>query len=148
MPHTYFAYASNMDPQTYRRRCPSAKVMGIARVPGYRLGFTRYSRARRGGSADIVPDASSEVWGVLYEVDQACLASMDKVEGVPSAYRREQVEVIASGGDRRQAITYVANRTGEYRPDRAYLKVILRGARAHGLPDSYIQMLEKTETLL
>jgi hypothetical protein len=73
---------------------------------------------------------------------------MDKVEGVPAAYRREQVEVVTGGGDCQQAITYVANRTGEYRPNMAYLKVILRGARAHGLPDSYIQMLEKTETLL
>ncbi len=147
MPQIYFAYASNMDPQTYKRRCPKARAVGPAQLRGYRLAFTRYSRARRGGSADIVPDASSEVWGVLYEVDNACLASMDKVEGVPAAYRREPVEVFTSAGDRRQAVTYVANRTGEYRPNRAYLKVILRGARAHGLPDSYVQMLERIETL-
>ena len=65
MPELYFAYASNMDPQTFRRRCPGARPLGRARLPGYRLAFSRYSRQRRGGSADVVEDAPSAVWGVL-----------------------------------------------------------------------------------
>lgn len=117
-------------------------------MPGHRLAFTRYSRQRRGGSADVVVDASSEVWGVLYEIDDACLASMDKVEGVPTAYRRERVAVFAAQGQRLEAITYMANRTGEFLPSKAYLEVILRGARAHGLPAEYIRMLEQIETAL
>jgi len=146
VPEIYFAYASNMDPETFQRRCPGAKALGRARLPGHRLAFTRYSRQRRGGSADVVIDAASEVWGVLYEVDDACLASMDKVEGVPAAYRRERATVIVDEGKPRQAITYVANKTGEFRPDKSYLKVILRGARAYGLPAEYIEMLEQIRT--
>ena len=127
---------------------PAAKALGPARLPGYRLAFTRYSRPRRGGSADVVADDSSEVWGVLYEVDDACLASMDKVEGVPHAYRREVVAVSTREGEPVQAITYVANKTGEFRPNKSYVKVILRGARAHGLPEEYVRMLEQIETAL
>jgi gamma-glutamylcyclotransferase (GGCT)/AIG2-like uncharacterized protein YtfP len=148
VPEIYFAYASNMDPQTFQRRCPGAKALGRARLPGHRLAFTRYSRQRRGGSADVVVDAPSEVWGVLYEVDDACLASMDKVEGVPAAYRREWVTVFGAQGQRLEAITYMANRMGEFLPSRAYLKVILRGARAHDLPGEYIGMLEQIGTAL
>jgi gamma-glutamylcyclotransferase len=145
--YLYFAYASNMDPDTFRRRCPAAKAIGPARLPGYRLAFTRYSRQRRGGSADVVVDDASAVWGVLHEVGDACLAAMDRVEGVPAAYRREWVEVIA-GEKPRQAITYVANKTGEFRPNKSYLKVILRGAKAHRLPADYTQMLEEISTAL
>jgi gamma-glutamylcyclotransferase len=148
MPHIYFAYASNMDPQTFRRRCPGAKALGPARLPGHRLAFTRYSRQRRGGSADVVADAASEVWGVLYEVDDACLASMDRVEGVPHAYRRETVAVSRADGEPIGATTYVANKAGEFQPNDSYLKVILRGAKAHCLPAEYIRVLEEIRPAL
>jgi len=147
MPDLYFAYASNMDPQTFRRRCPKARPLGRARLPGYRLAFTRYSRQRRGGSADVVEDVSSTVWGVLYEVDEECIASMDRVEGVPTAYRRERVTVFDDDGEPQEAMTYVANRTGEFLPSRSYLEVILRGARAYGLPAEYVRMLERIKTV-
>ena len=147
MPELYFAYASNMDPQTFRRRCPGARPLGRARLPGYRLAFSRYSRQRQGGSADVVEDAPSTVWGVLYEVDRACLDSMDGVEGVPNAYRRERVTIFDDAGQPREAITYVANPTGDFLPSRSYLEVILRGARAYALPDEYVRMLEETRTV-
>ena len=147
MPELYFAYASNMDPQTFRRRCPGARPLGRAWLPGYRLAFTRYSRQRRGGSADVVEDASSVVWGVLYEVDGACLANMDRVEDVPTAYRRERATVFDDAGRPQEATTYVANPTGEFLPSRSYLEVILRGARASGLPTEYIAALERIRTV-
>jgi gamma-glutamylcyclotransferase (GGCT)/AIG2-like uncharacterized protein YtfP len=147
MTDLYFGYASNMDPKTFGRRCPKAVAVGRARLPGYRLAFTRYSRQRKGGSTDIVEDAGSEVWGVLYEVDEACVATMDRVEGVPTAYRQERVTVIDDAGDAREALTYVANKTGDFYPSRAYIEVIVRGARAHGLPDDYVAKLERIKTV-
>ena len=135
-----------MDPQTFRRRCPGARPLGWARLPGYRLAFSRYSHQRRGGSADVVEDASSVVWGVLYEVDEACIASMDRVEGVPTAYRRERATVFDDADQPQEAIIYMANRTGEFLPSRSYLEVILRGARAYGLPAEYVRMLERIRT--
>lgn len=147
MADLYFGYASNMDPKTFRRRCPKAMAVGRARLPSYRLAFTRYSKQRKGGSADIVEDAGSEVWGVLYDVDDACVAAMDRVEGVPTAYRRERVTVIDDAGEAREALTYVANRTGDFYPSRSYVEVIVRGARAYGLPDEYVAALERTKTV-
>jgi len=95
----------------------------------------------------VVEDAPSAVWGVLYEVDEACLASMDRVEGVPTAYRRERVTVFDDAGQPQEAITYMANRTGEFLPSRSYLEVILRGARAYGLPAEYVAGLERIRTV-
>lgn len=147
MPVLYFAYASNMDSRTFARRCPKANALGRARLRGYRLAFSRYSKQRRGGSADVVEDGSAEVWGVLYEVHDECLAAMDGVEGVPTAYRRETVQVLDDAGQAHDALTYVANRTGEFLPSKQYLEVIVGGARANGLPEEYIQALEQVRTV-
>jgi gamma-glutamylcyclotransferase (GGCT)/AIG2-like uncharacterized protein YtfP len=142
----YFAYASNMEPRRFQRLCPTGTLVGPARLPGYRLAFSRYSRQRRGGSADVVPDPESEVWGVLYEVDEDGLAAMDRNEGVPAAYRREVVTAVDQAGNEHEAVTYVANRTGEFLPHRDYLGVIIRGAEARGLPDEYVESLKQIRT--
>jgi gamma-glutamylcyclotransferase (GGCT)/AIG2-like uncharacterized protein YtfP len=146
MPQLYFAYASNMEPRRFRRLCPGATVVGPARLPGRRLAFSRYSRQRRGGSADIVPDAEAEVWGVLYEVGDADLDTLDRSEDVPAAYRREAVTVEDAEGHKRQAVTYVANRTGDFLPHRDYLRLIVQGAEARGLPEQYVAALRQIRT--
>ena len=139
----YFAYASNMEPRRFRRLCPGGTVVGPARLPGHRLAFSRYSRQRRGGSADVVPDPESQVWGVLYEVDEGDLAAMDRSENVPAAYHREVVTAVDGAGEQRQAVTYVANRTGDFLPHKEYLRVIVQGAEARGLPPEYIESLKQ-----
>ena len=95
----------------------------------------------------MVEDGSSDVWGVLYEVDDECLAAMDRVEDVPNAYRRVTVQVVDDGGQVHDALTYVANKTGEFLPSKQYLKVIVDGARANGLPEEYIRALEQSRTV-
>ncbi|MCE7891177.1 MAG: gamma-glutamylcyclotransferase, partial [Sorangiineae bacterium PRO1] len=57
----YFAYGSNLGQSALRERCPSARQLGVARVEGFRLGFTRRSEKRRGGVADLVPAPGSVV---------------------------------------------------------------------------------------
>lgn len=64
----YFAYGSNMDETRMRKRCPSAQVMSIARLPGFRLAFTRFSTNNRCGAADIIPEAHGAIWGVVYQI--------------------------------------------------------------------------------
>lgn len=142
----YFAYGVNLEPRRFRRRCPGALVVGRARLPNHQLAFTRYSRAERGGVADIVPEPGAEVWGVLYEIDEGCLDALDEYEGAPRAYRRETVRVIDEGGAEREAVAYVANRTGEFLPSRQYLEIIARGAQAQGLPEEYVRALEQVRT--
>ncbi len=138
----YFAYGSNLSIRQMRRRCPGSEVVGRARLPGYRLGFTRYATKRKGGVADIVPEPGAEVWGALYTVDDAGMASLDEFEGVPRAYRRIDVTVFDDEGTALVAIAYLANKTGEFAPGREYLGIIITGSRDHRLPDEYVQALE------
>lgn len=140
--HLYFAYGSNLDLRQFRRRCPGHDVVGRARLLGYRLAFTRYSTKRKGGVADVVPEEGAVVWGALYDVDEASIPALDEFEGAPRAYRRETLRVIDDSGEEREAIVYIANRTGVFEPSAAYLELIVRGAREHGLPEEYIRSIE------
>ncbi len=144
--HLYFAYGSNLKLRQLQRRCPGSTVVGRARLPGYRRAFTRYATKRKGGVADIVAEEDAEVWGVLYDVDDEGMASLDAFEGVPRAYRRETVRVTDDEGVEREAETYDANKTGEFAPCREYLDLIVTGGREHGLPDEYIRSVEAVKT--
>jgi gamma-glutamylcyclotransferase (GGCT)/AIG2-like uncharacterized protein YtfP len=142
----YFAYGANMDTRRFRRRCPGAVALGRAMLRNYRLAFTRYDRAEKGGVADIVAEAGTQVWGALYDIDERCLRALDDYEGAPRAYRRETVRVADDRGGEHEAIAYVANRTGEFAPSKTYLAQIVRGARAHELPEEYVKVIEGTRT--
>ncbi len=142
----YFAYGANLDLRRFRRRCGGATVLGRARLAGYQLVFTRYSMAEKGGVADIVPEPDAEVWGVLYEIDASCFAALDDYEGAPRAYRRETLCVVDDAGAEREATVYIANRTGQFAPSRAYLAQIVLGAREHALPEEYVRAIEETRT--
>ena len=52
----YFAYGSNMDEARMRQRCSSARFLFKAKLPNFRLAFTRFSRTNGCGAADILPE--------------------------------------------------------------------------------------------
>jgi gamma-glutamylcyclotransferase (GGCT)/AIG2-like uncharacterized protein YtfP len=139
----YFAYGSNLSPAEMRRMGPAASLLGRARLDDHRLAFTRRSPRRGGGVADVVPGSGLRVWGALYEVDDRCLERLDRKEGHPKAYVREEVSVRSRGGDHHRAITYMVARKEEHEitPTPEYLALILSGARACRLPAGYIRFL-------
>ena len=82
----YFAYGMNTNRVGMRTRCPEAISLGHARLPGYRLRFA--------GPADVVKDKNYVVHGVLWQLTDNCLKSLDLFEGYPNFYNRKTVEVI------------------------------------------------------
>lgn len=142
----YFAYGSNMSWEELRFWCPNAKFVSIARLPNHRLDFTRYSGRRQGGVADVVPSTGHDVWGVVYDIPSDELPALDRKEGVPNAYQRENVSVFIQSGERAAALTYtVVHKVPTEPPSQEYFELILRGARDWGLPDEYVRKLEQIE---
>jgi gamma-glutamylcyclotransferase (GGCT)/AIG2-like uncharacterized protein YtfP len=137
-----FAYGALMEPRRMRRLCPGARLAGNARLPDHALAFTRYSRAEKGGVADVIPAEGTSVWGVLYEIKESCLGALDRYEETPRAYRRETTAVTDDKGVEQEAFVYFANRTGDFAPSRSYRDLIVRSARERGLPDDYLRELE------
>lgn len=85
MKHYYFAYGSNTNIQQMQRRCPDAENIGIGILSGYRLIFR--------GPADIELDLDSETFGVLWQISDSDLKSLDYYEGFPTKYLRQRVLV-------------------------------------------------------
>ena len=148
----YFAYGSNMHEARMRERCPSARFLFTARLPGFRLAFTRYSTTNRCGAADIIPQASAEVWGVVYHIKDEHRAALDRAEGVPvRAYEPFAVDVHPDG-DRAQlikALTFVVTTKEDPppKPNAKYKERIVKGAKALKLPPDYIEPVPKERIL-
>jgi gamma-glutamylcyclotransferase len=140
----YFAYGSNMAAETMARLCPGHRFAGVAELRGHRLAFTRRSLRTGTGVADIVPAAGHSVWGVLYELDDAMIATLDEKEGNGWAYERGPVEVHRDGDPQAlDALAYrvIAREDAEVRPSREYLHGLLGAARERALPDRYVAAL-------
>lgn len=81
----YFAYGMNTNTDEMAYRCPGAASLGHARLIDHVFRFAYH--------ADVVPCMGSYVDGVLWNISDQDLASLDQLEGYPAYYGREQVRV-------------------------------------------------------
>jgi gamma-glutamylcyclotransferase (GGCT)/AIG2-like uncharacterized protein YtfP len=140
----YFAYASNMSAAAMTLLCPGHRTLGVAELAGHRVAFDRRSVRTGTGVADIVAARGRSVWGVLYGLDEAMLATLDEKEGNGWAYRRRAAGVrLAGERDERVAQVYavIAPEPREVEPSREYLHGVLQAARERGLPGDYVAAL-------
>ena len=103
-----FQYGSNTSSQwlnSSERLEGAARSLGLAYTQkSFDLAFTHYSSTNRCGTADLVPNGSRRIYGVLYEIpeDRVYRSSstgprtLDEIEGECSAYCRTQISVIAA----------------------------------------------------
>lgn len=147
-PFLYFGYGSNLDEARLHIHCPSARLVGTARLAEHRLAFSIESKNTwHGGVADIRPEPGREVWGALWLIDDTHAEPLDRQEGVfrdPPAYQRIAVDLETAAGDQVRCRSYqvVTPHPDGYLPSPAYHDTILRGAQAIGLPETYLRDLE------
>ncbi|KAK6208054.1 AIG2 family protein [Colletotrichum tabaci] len=128
-PRLYFAYGSNLSPTQMALRCPSSVPVGLAHLPDYTFiinsrhyanvvrnvtptsgthavaapGGSDRSSSSSGGDNSSDPQTSPAnlgVYGVLYILPPADEAVLDRCEGVPYAYQKENllVTVVSATG--------------------------------------------------
>lgn len=141
----YFAYGSNMAIERLRARVPSAELVSVATLIGHALMFHKPSKKDGSGKCDAVYTGNSQdkVMGALYSIPASQLSELDKVEGCGHGYERQTVSVVSASNELFSAETYIATKSDpSLRPLDWYKEHVLRGARAIGLPSSYIASLE------
>ena len=141
----YFAYGSNMNWEQMQRRCPSAQFICVASLKDYRFAIARHSRLRNCGTANIFVDSGAEVWGIVYEVSDPDLITLDTFE---DGYRREQVLVSAkdNGQCPIEVLVYIAEKEDTVPlPNSQYKRLIVEGARHWKIPETYCAMLEQIQ---
>ncbi|MFA6309809.1 MAG: gamma-glutamylcyclotransferase family protein [Clostridia bacterium] len=145
----YFAYGSNLSGSEMDKWCCDYKLVSVVKLVDYKLDFTRFSKNRQCGVADIVKSSNTVVWGVVYDIGEDEFISLDKKEGVASgAYKRIEVDVINVNEKTLTAQTYcVMNKQNFIKPSKEYLSIIIESSKKQNFPKYYINSLEKTETL-
>ena len=133
----YFAYAMNMDVQCMYRRCPTARLIGRAVLPGHRFAINR------DGLATTVRRAGSQVHGVVWCIARRDEQALDDFEGLAHReYRKAHLRVRLVDGGWVGCMAYQANTAAPGQPARGYLNVVVAAARSLRLPDRYIEELQ------
>lgn len=129
----YFAYGSNMNIEQMSHRCPDAAPIGPAVLLNYIVIERQY--------ADIEQRPGAQVDGLLWEISELCLRSLDRYEGYPRFYIRYNVDVILNGC---MLNTLVYEMTESAKRERSglpysadYRKKCSAGAVMHGIKDAF-----------
>jgi phage replication-related protein YjqB (UPF0714/DUF867 family) len=136
MRHTYFAYGSNLCVRQMARRCPGAVDPRPATLADHDWLINER------GVATVEPFDGSQVHGVVWQLTDHDLATLDSAEGVPVRYRRDRLTVHTDDGPY-PAWVYIDHRVEPGPPRPGYLERIIDGALHHGLPQRWIDFLKR-----
>lgn len=151
----YFAYGSNLNLPCLREHIISHGVdtgaLGLPRraiLQGYRLRANYVSCVHRAAACNIEPSEGGVVEGLVMKISPAIRGVLRIKEGWPQRYEEVVVEVLTC--DRREplrALTYIVCPEHRLDVDMAvtarYRRLVLDGARAAGLSNSYRKHLER-----
>ena len=125
----YIAYGSNLNLPQMERRCPGASVVGTSEVKGYELLFR--------GVATIEPREDASVPVLLWKISPQNERALDRYEGWPHLYRKENLEV---EGKKVSAMVYVMNDGRQAAmPSGYYYDVIAEGYRTAGMDEDVLK---------
>jgi gamma-glutamylcyclotransferase (GGCT)/AIG2-like uncharacterized protein YtfP len=96
------------------------------------------------GYVNIKPVFGEKVYGVLYNLDQSALDSLDAFEGFPEVFNREMIKVSDSENNIVDAWVYIESPEqfgGNYVREE-YLNRVIMGATENHLPKEWIEYLK------
>ena len=127
----YFAYGSNINLEQMEHRCPDARLVGPVTLENYELQF------RGNGFATVAPRESSVVHGLMWKLPPTSEQTLDRYEGYPRHYTKEQVSVRTPDGAVISVMAYIMAEPlcrQPALPSPYYYRVIREGFEANGLP--------------
>ncbi|WP_128893861.1 gamma-glutamylcyclotransferase family protein [Longirhabdus pacifica] len=141
----YFAYGSCMNRTSFRKTASNFLVIGAAKLPDYKVAFSRSAKKRKGGIADIVHAPNEMMEGVLYFVPNELIHRIDIREHADDQrkhpiYRKINVTVLVDE-IKVSAFTYevIEKENEEVCPHEEYREIIRKGADL--LSETYQQKL-------
>lgn len=134
----YFAYGMNTNVTGMAHRCPAAVSFGRAQLLGHGFRFA--------GPADVQRDPHCNVEGVLWDITDECLASLDALEGYPYFYDRKWAQVRWQDQELQAMVYYMQPGNQNAPPSSGYFEMLLEGYEEHGV--STHQLWEATNVVL
>ncbi|QCI68102.1 gamma-glutamylcyclotransferase family protein [Phreatobacter stygius] len=135
----YFAYGSNMHEADMARRCPGARVCGVARLDHHLIFINSEGYVAVGGT----PGRS--VHGVVWRLTARHVAVLDRYECVDRGLYRKRMLPVRLNGQTVMALVYAAGAIAEgQRPLSDHFRRAVRAsALAWNLPPVYIARLDR-----
>lgn len=126
----YVAYGSNLNIRQMKYRCPTAKLYGTGVIDNYELQFKGQPH---GAFATIAPKDGSSVPIAVWEIQARDEMSLDRYEGYPSHYFKQNVPVQLDG-EEVNAMVYIMNlKMGFGLPSPHYYQTVYEGYNDCGL---------------
>ncbi len=120
-----------------RRRCPSSRVLGPARLMRHRFFIMAQ------GYATVGRDPSSNVYGLLWDLASRDVGALDRYENVAGGLYIKVVQPVLFAAGARCALVYVGVAAVAGLPRPGYLEAIVAAATAAQLPASYVAVLAR-----
>ena len=140
-----FAYGSNMLSSRIQERCPHARAVGVAGLPGHELAWHKRSKDGSGKCDVVTGDADATVFGVVYAVPRQEKGRLDQAEGLGHGYAESRTTVLLNGVAQDVVMYRATDVDPKLRPYTWYHAIVVAGAREHGLSPDYIDRLQATD---
>lgn len=126
----YVAYGSNLNIRQMKHRCPTAKLYGTGEIKDYELQFKGHPDS---AFATIAPKEGASVPVAVWEIQPRDEMSLDRYEGYPSHYFKQNVPVQLDG-EEVNAMVYIMNlKMGFGLPSPYYYQTVHEGYNDCGL---------------
>lgn len=126
----YVAYGSNLNIRQMQHRCPTAKLYGTGIVSDYELQFKGQPNC---AFATIAPKEGAEVPVAVWEIQPQDERSLDRYEGYPTHYFKQNIPVQLDG-EEISAMVYIMNLKMKFgMPSPYYYQTVLEGYHDCGL---------------
>lgn len=137
--HYYFGYGMNTDPEQMKMRTGQPLAIGRGLLRDHALRFALH--------ADVYPQVGTNTYGVLWEIDDAALSSLDTREGYPYYYDRKLVTVEANGTTYQAVMYYMTPGHPERVPSKSYYDMLVRGYTTFSVPMNQIEVALQRSTV-
>ena len=142
----YIAYGSNMSLSRLKSRCPNSEFVSTGVIEGYKLIF-RKSASGFYASLDKVDYRKKKkrksLWSVpvaIFKISKKDEENLDKFEGCPKWYKKIDLEVKDSQGDKIKGIGYVLPETSKIGvPSSEYYSIIAGAYKNLGISSDVLE---------
>jgi len=143
MPETkfYIAYGSNLNLPQMRRRCPTAKPVGTALIPNYRLLF---KGSKTGSYLTIEKATGYSVPVAVWEVTPMDERNLDRYEGFPMFYYKKEMTLnvknrVTGRTSKKTVFAYIMHEDHLIGvPSTGYIDTCIAGYHSFGFDPEYL----------